>query len=134
MVESRKHFHDELDQLEATIQQMGVAAAAQLHQGLEALVDDDPDLCDAVIAGDDVIDAHYILVERGVVELFALQGPVAMDLRLLATMLHVNLHLERIADMAVNVAKITRASAGLPRIAGVLCKLGEMGEIALTML
>lgn len=134
MVESRKHFHDELDRLEATIQEMGAASARQLRQAIDALIEDDPDLCDAVIAGDDVIDAHYILVERGVVELFALQGPVAMDLRLLATLMHVNLHLERISDMAVNIAKITRAAAGLPRMAGVLDKLQEMGSIALAML
>ncbi|HLI57631.1 MAG TPA: phosphate signaling complex protein PhoU [Actinomycetota bacterium] len=134
MVESRKHFHEELDKLEATVQEMGVAAGAQLRQAMDALVEDDPDLCDAVVAGDDVIDAHYILVERGVVELFALQGPVAMDLRLLATILHVNLHLERIADMAVNIAKITRVSAGLPRSPSVLAKLQEMGTIAVAML
>lgn len=134
MVESRRHFHDELDKLEATVQEMGTAAGALLRQALEALIDDNPDLCEAVISGDDVVDAHYILIERGVVELFALQGPVAIDLRLLASVLYVNLHLERVADMAVNIAKITRASAGLPRSQPVLAKLKEMGTIATTML
>lgn len=134
MVEPRKHFHDELDKLESTVQEMGTAAGAMLRQALEALIDDDADLCDAVISGDDIVDAHYILIERGVVELFALQGPVATDLRLLASILHVNLHLERVADMAVNIAKITRAAAGLPRSQLVLTKLQEMGTIATTML
>jgi phosphate transport system protein len=134
MVEARRHFHEQMDTLEATVQQMGVAAGALFRQALDAVALDDIAACDAVVAGDDVVDAFYIQIERGVVELFALQGPVATDLRLLATVLHVNLHLERIADMGVNVAKIARAAAGLPKNPTVLVQLEEMGAIALSML
>jgi phosphate uptake regulator len=62
---------------------------------------------------------------------FALQTPVASDLRLLTVLLHVNLHLERIADQAVNMAKITCAADGLPRNPKVLGDLQEMGGLAL---
>lgn len=134
MVEVRKHFHEQLDELEATIQQMGIAAGALFRRSLEALASDDPAVFDPVIAGDDEVDALYMRIEDGVIGLFALQGPVASDLRLLATLLHVNLHLERIADMGVNVAKIGKAAAGLRRNPVVLAQLQEMGTIALSML
>jgi phosphate transport system protein len=134
MVEVRRHFHEQLDQLEAMIQKMGIAAGALFLRALAALASDREEDCDAVIAGDDEVDEYYIQIERGVIELFALQGPVASDLRLLATLLHVNLHLERIADMGVNVAKLAKAAIGLPKNPVVLHELQEMGGIAITML
>lgn len=134
MVEPRRHFHDQLDALESKVQRMGAWAGDLFRQSIEALEADDLDACNAVIAGDDRVDELYMQVETGVVELFALQGPVASDLRLLATLLHVNLHLERVADMAVNVAKIARAAHGLPHNPKVLGHLKEMSDIALRML
>ncbi len=68
-----------------------------------------------MIAGDDLVDRLYLDVERQILDLFALQTPVASDLRLLTALLHINLHLERIADMAVNIAKIARLADGLPQ-------------------
>ncbi len=61
------------------------------------------------------------------------RGPVASDLRLLTALLHINLHLERVADQAVNVAKITKLADGLPPNPKVLQHLEEMGAIALRM-
>jgi phosphate transport system protein len=65
--------------------------------------------------------------------LFALQTPVATDLRLLTALLHINLHLERVGDQAVNIAKITRMAEGLPQIPAVVQDLEEMGKISLRM-
>ena len=134
MVEPRRHFHEQLDQLEATVQGMGRDAGDLFRQSIQAVERDDPDLCDVVVAGDDHVDALYMQIETAVVELFALQGPVASDLRLLATLLHVNLHLERVADMAVNVAKIAKAAHGLPHNPQAMAHLVEMSAIALAML
>jgi phosphate transport system protein len=86
-----------------------------------------------VISGDDEVDELYLDVERRILGLFALQTPVASDLRLLTTLLHINLHLERIADQAVNMAKITKLAHGLPPNPTVLRHLGEMGALALGM-
>ena len=58
----------------------------------------------------------------------ALQTPVAIDLRLMSVILHVNSHLERIADLAVTVAKITELSQGLPHDPTVISHLQEMGD------
>jgi phosphate transport system protein len=79
------------------------------------------------------VDRLYLDVERRILSLFALQTPVASDLRLLTALLHVNLHLERIADQAVNLAKITCLVEGLPPNPGMLRGLQEMGEFALRM-
>jgi phosphate transport system protein len=86
-----------------------------------------------VIRGDDEVDQLYLDIERRILGLFALQTPVASDLRLLTALLHINLHLERIADQAVNMAKITKLADGLPPIPTVLQHLGEMGALALGM-
>lgn len=134
MSETRKHFHDQLTALEAQIQEMGQEAASLFRQALDSIEAEDPQAYSAVVAGDDIVDTLYVAVEQEVVELFALQGPVASDLRLLAALLHISLHLERIADMGVNVAKISAAAHGLPQQPTVLGHLRNMGAIALEML
>ena len=104
-----------------------------MEQALHALTGRDLAVCEAVIRGDDEVDQLYLDVERRILGLFALQTPVASDLRLLTALLHINLHLERIADQAVNMAKITKLADGLPPNPTVLQHLGEMGAIALGM-
>ena len=79
-----------------------------LRGALNALVQQDEELADEVIAFDDEIDARYLAVEEGVQELLATQTPVAGDLRLVLSMLHVNLHLERIGDCCVTIAKLVK--------------------------
>jgi len=74
----------------------------------------DADATDALIAFDDEIDSRYLAVEQGVQALLARQTPVAVDLRRVLAMLHVNLHLERIGDYCVTIAKLTRLTADLP--------------------
>jgi phosphate transport system protein len=132
MPETRRRFHEELRDAEAQIRGMGEAALALFGQSLLTL--EDPGLSDAVIAGDDEVDAYWIGIERRVLELFALETPVACDLRLLTALLHISLHLERVADMAVNVAKISWLTRELPRHATVLRHVEEMGSIALELL
>jgi phosphate transport system protein len=104
-----------------------------LERALQALTRGDPAVCEAVIRGDDEVDQLYLDVERRILGLFALQTPVASDLRLLTALLHINLHLERIADQAVNIAKITKLAAGLPPNPTVLQHLEEMGALAVGM-
>jgi phosphate transport system protein len=114
MREVRRRFHEELRALEGEVQRTGTQAQLLLERALQALARGDPAICDQVIRGDDEVDQLYLDVERRILGLFALQTPVASDLRLLTALLHINLHLERIADQAVNLAKITKSAAGLP--------------------
>jgi phosphate transport system protein len=115
MVEIRQRFHEELRAVEGEVQQTGAQARRLLEQALGALPGGDLERCETVIKGDDEVDALYLEVERRILHLFALQTPVTSDLRLLTALLHINLHLERIGDQAVNLAKITMAADGLPR-------------------
>jgi phosphate transport system protein len=131
MRELRRRFHEELDALEGEVQQTGTQAQLLLEKALQALTRRDLAICEAVIRGDDEVDRLYLDVERRILHLFALQTPVASDLRLLTALLHINLHLERIADQAVNLAKITKLAHGLPPNPTVLQHLEEMGALAL---
>lgn len=132
--EARQQFHEKLRDLELSIQGMGAAVQDLLELALKGLAENRPELYSAVIAGDDDIDSYYLEIEQAIVDLFALQTPVATDLRFLTVILHVNLHLERVADMAVNMAKIGDLAAHLPRSDSVLAHIAEMGEISLKML
>jgi phosphate transport system protein len=134
MPEVRQRFSEELRTLEDEVQRTATQAQVLLDKALQALVGGDLAICEQVITGDDEVDALYLDVERRILHLFALQTPVATDLRLLTALLHINLHLERVGDQAVNIAKIARLAEGLPQIPEVLQDLGQMGKIALRMI
>jgi phosphate transport system protein len=133
MPEVRQRFSEELRALEDEAQQTAARAQLLLEQALQALLGDHLEICDQVVRGDDEVDALYLDVERRILHLFALQTPVAIDLRLLTALLHIHLHLERVGDQAVNIAKIAKLAYGLPQIPGVLQDLEEMGATALRM-
>jgi len=133
MPEIRQRFHEELGALEGEVQRTGAQAQLLLDKALQALASGDLELCEEVIRGDDEVDTLYLEVERRILHLFALQTPVASDLRLLTALLHINLHLERVGDQAVNLAKITMAANGLPQNPTMLHDLAEMGAAGLGM-
>src|SRR2546423_14347826 len=88
MPETRRRFHKGLRDVEARILGMGEAARKLFERSLRAL--NDPPLSDAVIAGDDEVDAYCAGIEEQFLELLALQTPVACDLRLLTVLLHMS--------------------------------------------
>ncbi len=130
MNDARRNFHNQLGMLEAQLVLEGERALAALANADRALTARDASAADAIIAADDEIDSLYIAVERGVLELLALQTPVASDLRLVSAMMHINLHLERIGDMAVNIAKAVKLTPALPSSAKIVENLSEMAAIA----
>ncbi len=133
MTELRPHFHDELAQLEGDLVLMGEQATAMIRDSVAALAAGDVAAAAEVIERDDPVDDLYLGVHSRWLETMALQTPVAIDLRLMSVILHVNSHLERIADLAVTVAKITQASNGLPHDPTMVSHLQEMGEIVASM-
>jgi phosphate transport system protein len=130
---TRKKFHEELADLETDLHHLGDLAAAAVKDAVGALVTHDDTLAHAVIDGDDPIDDLYLRIDQGVLQLLALQAPVASDLRLVSTLMHSCLHLERIGDQAVNVAKLYLATADLPGSDGLRQQIGEMGTIVVRM-
>lgn len=131
---SRTRFHDELDQLESDIIAMGAMAEEAVGRAVESLVRRDAAVADEVVQGDDQIDDRYMSVERRILEILAMQTPVASDLRLVSAILHINLHLERVGDMAVNIAKMAKATMSLPASDQILGHLQEMSDVVRPML
>ena len=109
----RVSFHEELEQLEADLQEEGALVLRVLRSALNCLARGDDELADEVIGFDDEIDVRYVRIEEGVQSLLARQTPVASDLRLVLAILRINLHLERMADYCVTVAKLTKLMGGL---------------------
>lgn len=130
---SRSIFQEELDSLAEQIRDMGALTRVALESALDAFATEATARCDAVIDGDDAVDERYLAIQHGALRLIALQAPVASDARLLTASMHVALHLERIGDLAANVAELTKLAAGLPRDPVVVRNLKEMGATALGM-
>jgi phosphate transport system protein len=127
-------FQEELDQLEASLQEEGSLVLRALRGAMNALSHRDLELTDEVIAFDDEIDRLYLQIEEEIQSLLARQTPVAGDLRLVLAMLHINLHLERMADYCVTIAKLTKLVADVEPDAAVLQSLEEMGDRAEEMI
>jgi phosphate transport system protein len=131
----RASFQEELERLEASLQEEGDFVLRALRSALNALARGDDELADEVIRFDDEIDRRYFAIEEGVQSLLARQTPVAIDLRLVLAVLRVNLHLERMADYCVTVAKLTKLMGELDVEGdGILGSLEDMGRRAEQMI
>jgi phosphate transport system protein len=130
---ARPHFHEELDRLELELLTLGELAGDAVRKSVDTIARHDDDLAESVIAGDDEVDRLYMDIEQGIVSLLALQAPVAADLRLILAIVHSSLHLERIGDQAVNIAKIYTVTKDLPSNATIVQQLTEMGDIVVDM-
>lgn len=131
---SRSKFHEELDWLEGEVIAIGAISEVMVGRAVAALSRRDDALADEVIDGDDEVDVRYLEVERRILDLLATQTPVASDLRLVSAILHINLHLERVADMAVNIAKLGKATKHLPMSEGVVSHIQEMADLVRTLI
>jgi phosphate transport system protein len=123
----RTNFQAELDVLETTLQEEGALVLRALRGALNALEQRDEELADEVIAFDDDVDRLYLEIEDRIPSLLARQTPVATDLRLVLAILHVNLHLERMADYCVTVAKLSKLMPVIDPPARLIEGFEEMG-------
>src|SRR4029077_328690 len=123
----RVTFHEELAELEDALQREGNLIVRSVQAATRAMIERDLELADEVIAFDDEVDSAYLAIQEGIQSLLARQTPVASDLRLVLAMLHVNLHLERMADYCVTVAKLTKLSGSAPSDPRIVAALAEMG-------
>jgi phosphate transport system protein len=130
---TRQHFADELARVEA--QGLGALdmVVQQLDRVLEALEHQDVELAAMVIGNDDLIDGRYLEVHQELLSLFALQAPVATDLRVVAALLHVMKNIERMGDQCVNIAKTIPLTGHEPPVREeVLERILRMGRAART--
>lgn len=106
MPKLRREYREGLSGLEDRILGMGARVLQMLSESMEALAAHDLERARAVIRADDLLDAQYEDVHEMILTILALQAPVATELRLLSAFLHCNIHLERMGDLCVNIAKI----------------------------
>lgn len=127
----RTRFEEELRELEAHALGGIDIVLDQLDRTLEALAHQDVELASFVIADDDRVDGRYLEVHQGILSLLALQAPVAGDLRLVAALLHMIKHIERMGDQCVNIAKLIPLSGYEPPVhREMLDALARMGAYA----
>jgi phosphate transport system protein len=104
--ESRaRHFQDELEQLKTRLLEMGGLAEEQVRLAVKGLVQRDRDLIARVLTGDDPLNALHIEVDNRCFTLLALHQPMAVDLRAIVAAVKINTDLERVGDLAINIAE-----------------------------
>lgn len=99
------HFHREIDQLKKMVLELGTLVEDRLRRASIIIESGDNDEATALMSGDWEIDDMEIQVEEECLKILALHQPVARDLRLIVSIIKINSELERIADIAVNIAK-----------------------------
>lgn len=128
----RKTFHEELHGLRDDVKAMGDLVVEQVDAAVKALLTGDVDLAQRVIEGDDEIDRMTASVEEQCISVMARQSPVARDLRLILSTLFIAVHLERMGDLALNVAKATRRTTATEKGPNEIIELLErMGSVTL---
>jgi phosphate transport system protein len=127
----RDEFQASLADLRAEVLSMGDLVADRLDRALTALETLDESAAREVIGGDDEIDRRYLALESTCINLFAQQQPVAGDLRFVAASFKILTDLERVGDLAVNLAQYT-LEANCERFAQV--DLSSIGDLAGAML
>jgi phosphate transport system protein len=134
-VETRVAFQEELLGLEQQALGGLDMVVATLQRTMEALTTQDVELAQMVIQDDDRLDGRYLEVHQGILSLLARQAPVATDLRLVAALLDVIKHVERMGDQCVNIAKVIPLSGHEPPIdPELLSTIAEMGRYAAALI
>lgn len=127
----RDAFHEDLDRISDQLVEMSRLAGSAMTRATTSLLDADLNLAESVIAADQRIDDMRAELDELGVDILARQQPVATDLRIVVTALHMGSSLERMGDLAQHIAKITRLrypnSAVPPEARAVIV---EMGQIA----
>ena len=131
--QTRRHFHSQLDRLQERLLEMVGIVEEIVGQAIEAVLRRDPDAAEIIRARDDQVDEFEIEIDERVVELLALQQPMARDLRQIITSNKISNDIERVGDHAVNIAKAARRYAGMEPLPEIR-ELREMATITRQML
>ncbi len=99
------HFQEALELLKARLLEMGGLAEDRVRTAVRALVDADMATLDRVLVGDEAINRLHIEIDDRCVKLLALHQPVAVDLRAIVSAVKINTDLERVGDLAINIAE-----------------------------
>ncbi len=127
------HFREELDALQGRLLEMGGLAEERVRAAIQGLVTRDPALFEKVLLGDEPINQLHIEVDNRCFRLLALHQPMATDLRAIVAAVKINTDLERVGDLAVNIAEAGTRYISHPPVKK-LIDIPQMGDIAQAML
>jgi len=127
------HYEKELQEIKNGLIYLGALAEKAIQSALKALLDRDSDLARRVIFADNEIDCLDMELEEKCIRLLALRQPAARDLRFITTAIKINGHLERIGDMAVNIAQKAILLSAEPQLKPYI-DLPRMAEITRQMI
>jgi len=128
-----RHFQEQLEHLKARLLEMGGLAEEQVRLAVRGLVERDRALIDRVITSDGPLNALHIEVDNRCFTLLALYQPMAVDLRAIVAAVKINTDLERVGDLAINIAEAARQYAAHPPVKR-LIDIPRMAAIAQSML
>lgn len=127
----RERFQAGLEEISSLLVEMARAVRTAMRRASDSLLSIDAVAARAVVDGDEAIDAHYREIEERVYEVIALQAPVATDLRLVVTSLHIAGDLERMGDLAEHVARTGLRRHPEPSVPAQLVDVvGQMATVA----
>ena len=110
-----RHIERQIDQLKERILHVGTLVEEAISKSITALINRDANLAQRVMASDEEIDRMEVEVEEECLKILALYQPVAADLRFVVAVLKINNDLERMGDLAKNIAKrVSQLAAGRP--------------------
>ena len=101
----RHHFEGELQALKNRLLNMGALVEERVHRAIQALMERNLGAAEDIVRGDQEVNELQIEIDERCLRLFALQQPMASDLRLITAAMKINADLERIGDQAVNIAE-----------------------------
>ena len=127
-----RHFDIELLELKNSVLRMGALAEEAVYKSIEALRTRDSTLARSVIESDAAIDKLELDVDEKCIEMIALHQPMAKDLRFITTGMKINLELERIADIAVDIAQRTLELVDKPLLKP-LVDIPKLAQVAQNM-
>jgi phosphate transport system protein len=136
MTETRRAFHEELDEIARDVVHLGALASEAIQGGTDAFLDGDLAAAERIVTDDVVLDDLMHSIESRTYLLLARQQPMAVDLRMLVTVLRVIHELERTGDLMVNVAKAARRLYPYqlePQVRGLLHRMREQAIAQLTV-
>ena len=127
------HFREEIEQLKARLLEMGGLAEEEVRLSIKGLVERDNDVIDRVLGGDGPLNSLHIEIDNRCFMLLALHQPMAADLRTIVAGFKINTDLERVGDLAVNIAEAARRYAQHAPVKK-LIDIPQMARVAQAML
>ncbi|ODS56147.1 MAG: phosphate transport system regulatory protein PhoU [Acidobacteria bacterium SCN 69-37] len=127
------HFQEELDTLKTRLLAMGGLAEDRVRLAVRALVDRDAPMLDTVLVSDEAINRLHIEIDDRCLKLLALRQPMAIDLRAIVSAVKINTDLERVGDLAVNIAEAAARYLQHPPVKE-LIDIPRMADLAKDML